>query len=134
MADGAPELLSHSVGRCRSGVRATNRVVPFHLAGCVIVPCRTQRGKHLLEPPPDRWFEKGKAPVTIWAVIITIAVCALAAIQYALLRQVGIMLVRLGPGSARPLYQGPRQGEYLGLKFETLWKEKRQSLPTLYIF
>jgi hypothetical protein len=72
--------------------------------------------------------------VTIWAVIITIAVCILAAIQYALLRQVGLMLVRLGPGSARPLYQGPRQGEYLGLKFETLWKEKKQSLPTLYIF
>jgi hypothetical protein len=72
--------------------------------------------------------------VTIWAVIITIAVCTLAAIQYALLRQVGIMLVRLGPGSARPLYQGPRQGEYLGLKFESLWKEKQQSLPTLYIF
>jgi hypothetical protein len=72
--------------------------------------------------------------VTIWAVIITIAVCLLAAIQYALLRQVGVMLVRLGPGSARPLYQGPRQGEYLGLKFESLWKEKKQSLPTLYIF
>ncbi len=72
--------------------------------------------------------------MTVWAVIITIAVCILAVIQYALLRQVGLMLVRLGPGSARPLYQGPRQGEYLGLKFETLWKERKQSLPTLYIF
>jgi hypothetical protein len=69
-----------------------------------------------------------------WAVIISVAVCVLAVIQYAVLRQIGIMLVRLGPGSARPLYQGPRKGEYLGLKFETLWTQKKQSLPTLYIF
>jgi len=72
--------------------------------------------------------------VTLWAVIISMAVCILAVIQYAVLRQIGVMLVRLGPGSARPLYQGPRKGEYLGLKFESLWKEKKQSLPTLYIF
>jgi hypothetical protein len=72
--------------------------------------------------------------VIIWAVIISVAVCVLAAIQYAVLRQIGIMLVRLGPGHARPLYQGPRKGEYLGLKFEGLWASRKQSLPTLYIF
>jgi hypothetical protein len=72
--------------------------------------------------------------VIIWAVIISIAVCVLAAIQYAVLRQIGIMLVRLGPGYARPLYQGPRKGEYLGLKFATLWPRKKQARPTLYIF
>jgi hypothetical protein len=66
--------------------------------------------------------------------INSIALCILAAIQYAVLRQLGIMLVRLGPGYARPLYQGPRRGEYLGLKFEGLWGQRKQTLPTLYIF
>ena len=69
----------------------------------------------------------------IWCLINSIALCILAAIQYAVLRQVGIMLVRLGPGYARPLYQGPRKGEYLGLKFESLWGRREQSRPTLYI-
>jgi hypothetical protein len=72
--------------------------------------------------------------VIIWTVINSIALCVLAAIQYAVLRQIGIMLVRLGPGYARPLDQGPRIGEYLGLKFEGLRDSKTQPLPTLYIF
>jgi hypothetical protein len=70
----------------------------------------------------------------IWCLINSIALCILAAIQYAVLRQVGIMLVRLGPGYARPLNQGPRKGEYLGHKFENLWGPKRQARPTLFIF
>jgi hypothetical protein len=72
--------------------------------------------------------------VIIWTLINSIAICILAAIQYAVLRQIGVMLVRLGPGYARPLNQGPRIGEYLGLKFESLWSGKKQARPTLYIF
>jgi hypothetical protein len=72
--------------------------------------------------------------VIIWCLINSIALCILAAIQYAVLRQVGVMLVRLGPGYARPLYQGPRKGEYLGLKFAGLWRGEKQSRPTLFIF
>jgi hypothetical protein len=75
-----------------------------------------------------------ETPVIIWTIINSIALCVLAAIQYAVLRQIGIMLVRLGPGYARPLNQGPRIGEYLGLKFEELWAGKTQVRPTLYIF
>ena len=70
----------------------------------------------------------------IWCLINSIALCILAVIQYAVLRQVGIMLVRLGPGYARPLNQGPRKGEYLGLKFDRLWGGEKQSRPTLFIF
>jgi hypothetical protein len=72
--------------------------------------------------------------VIIWTLINSVALCVLAVIQYVVLRQIGVMLVRLGPGHARPLYQGPRKGEYLGLKFESLWAGRKQSLPTLYIF
>jgi hypothetical protein len=66
--------------------------------------------------------------------INSIAICLLAAIQYIVLRQIGVMLVRLGPGYARPLNQGPRQGEDLRRKLASLWAHYRQSLPTLYIF
>jgi hypothetical protein len=72
--------------------------------------------------------------VIYWCLLNSIGLCVLAAIQYAVLRQVGIMLVRLGPGYARPLNQGPRKGEYLGLKFESLWGGKKQARPTLFIF
>ena len=72
----------------------------------------------------------------LWTLtIINLVVLAvLAVIQYATLRQIGVMLVRLGPGYARPLHQGPRKGEYLGIKFNALWGDKGQSLPTIYIF
>jgi hypothetical protein len=74
--------------------------------------------------------------VILWTLtIINLAALAvLAVIQYAMLRQIGVMLIRLGPGYARPLHQGPRKGEYLGIKFKALWGGKGQSLPTLYIF
>jgi hypothetical protein len=72
--------------------------------------------------------------VIIWNLINSIALCILAVIQYAVLRQIGVMLVRLGPGYARPLHQGPRKGEYLGHKFATLWEKRRRPLPTLYVF
>jgi hypothetical protein len=74
--------------------------------------------------------------VTLWTLTIInlIALGVLAAIQYAMVRQIGIMLIRLGPSYARPLHQGPRKGEYLANKFEGLWHERKQSGPTLYIF
>jgi hypothetical protein len=82
------------------------------------------------------WPSKGTSAVILWTLTIInlVAIAVLAVIQYAMLRQIGVMLVRLGPGYARPLRQGPRQGEYLGLKFGALWGDKGQSLPTLYIF
>jgi len=74
--------------------------------------------------------------VILWTLTIInlVALAVLAVIQYATLRQIGVMLVRLGPGYARPLHQGPRKGEDLGSKFKALWGDKQQSLPTLYIF
>jgi hypothetical protein len=67
-------------------------------------------------------------------VINLIALGILAAIQYMILRQIGVMLVRLGPGYARPLRQGPRKGEYLGRKFAAIQPANGHALPTLYIF
>jgi hypothetical protein len=76
------------------------------------------------------------AAVILWALTIInlVALVVLAVIQYVTLRQIGVMLIRLGPGYARPLHQGPRKGEYLEIKFKDLWGGKGQSLPTLYIF
>jgi hypothetical protein len=74
--------------------------------------------------------------VLLWTLTIVnlVLLAILAAIQYAMLRQIGVMLVRLGPGYAKPLHQGPRKGEYLGHKFANLWNGDGQPLPTLYIF
>lgn len=62
----------------------------------------------------------------LWLILNSIGILILAALQYLVIRQIGLMLVRLGPIGARSsVDDGPRAGEVLSQQFSEL----RAGLP-----
>ncbi len=68
-----------------------------------------------------------------WLAVNSCGIVITLVIQYLLVRQVAVMLVRLGPSRARPLDQGPRIGENLLPWVETLYRGQRPTRSALYI-
>ena len=70
----------------------------------------------------------------IWMVINSGALLLTATFLYLTIRQVGLILGRMGPMGARPMEAGPRIGENIMPLFGTEGRFGDSQKPTLYIF
>ena len=73
--------------------------------------------------------------MTFWIAVNSGAIAVLAVVLYLTIRQLGVLLARLGPSAARPADQGPRIRENIASYTGPLLPDASAArVPTLFVF